>query len=295
MTTVLLLVVGLAILYQLAILVLITVGWRNPRVRHEKDPASLGIGFEEIRFQTAGAKSLYGWWIPCGKAVAPVLILVHGWGRNVQRMLPYVRMLHPAGFDLLVFDARHHGSSDEDGYGAMPKFAEDIHAAVDYLERRLDRGRLGVGIVGLSVGGSAAILASSRDRRIAAVATVGAFADPRDPRATLGRFWWVLGPGLPLAFRFVEWRMGLRFKSFAPQNVIDGSHCRFLLIHGSADHVIPLGHARRLAAAAGSAARLWVIPGRNHSDPHLEPGMADTLASFFQDHLEGAPAAASGK
>ncbi len=289
-----LLVVGVAVLYQAAVLVLITVGWRNPRVRHRKDPSSLGIDFEEVRFPTAGGKTLYGWWIPCGAAGAPVVILVHGWGRNVQRMLPYVKMLHPAGFDLLAFDARHHGSSDEDGYASMPKFAEDILSAVDWTERRCGS-EARIGVLGLSVGGSAAILASSRDGRVAAVATVGAFADPRDPRATLGRFWWILGPGLPLAFRFVEWRMGLRFKSFAPQNVIGRSRCPFLLIHGTEDSVIPLRHARRLADAAGASARLWIIPGRNHSDPHLEPGMDGTLADFFHDNLEGPSAAAAGK
>ena len=287
-------VVGVVVVYQAAVLVLITVGWRNPRAAHRKDPSSLGIGFEGIRFATAGRKTLYGWWIPCGRSGAPVVILVHGWGRNVQRMLPYVKMLHPAGFDLLAFDARHHGSSDEDGYASMPKFAEDILAAVDWVERRCGS-EVHIGVLGLSVGGSAAILASSRDERITAVATVGAFADPRDPRATLGRFWWILGPGLPLAFRFVEWRMGLRFKSFAPQNVIGRSRCPFLLIHGSEDTVIPLRHARRLAVAAGVSARLWIIPGRNHSDPHLEPGMPDTLAAFFRDTLDGAHVAAVGK
>ncbi len=292
--SVVLLVVGVALLYQAAVLVLITVGWRNPRDRHRKDPSSLGIDFEEIRFSTIGGKNLYGWWIPCGRSGAPAVVLVHGWGRNVQRMLPYVGMLHPAGFDLLAFDARHHGSSDDDGYASMPKFAEDVVCAVDYIEGRRGPGP-NIGVLGLSVGGSAAILASSRDDRIAAVATVGAFADPRDPRATLGRFWWILGPGLPLAFRFVEWRMGLRFKSFAPQSVIGRSRCPFLLIHGTKDTVIPLRHARRLAAAAGASARLWIIPGRNHSDPHLEPGMADALATFFRDNLEGASAAAAGK
>ncbi len=291
---VVLLVAGVAVLFQAAVLVLITVGWRNPRVRHRRDPSSLGVDFEEIRVPAVGGKTLYGWWIPCGTSGAPVVILVHGWGRNVQRMLPYVKMLQPAGFDLLAFDARHHGSSDEDGYASMPKFAEDIVSAVDWAERR--RGsEVRIGVLGLSVGGSAAILASSRDDRIAAVATVGAFAEPRDPRATLGRFWWILGPGLPLAFRFVEWRMGLRFKSFAPENVIGRSRCPFLLIHGTEDSVIPLRHARRLAAAAGASARLWIIPGRDHSDPHLEPAMADTLAAFFRDNLEGAPAAAAGK
>jgi uncharacterized protein len=282
-----LVVAGIAALYQLAVLLVMTVGWRNPRVRHGSDPESLGLAFEEIRFPTAGGKMLYGWWVPCGAADAPVLILVHGWGRNVERMLPYVAMLHPAGFDLLAFDARHHGSSDDDTFASMPKFSEDIRAAIDVVAKHRAPAPSDVGVLGLSVGGSAAIHASAYDPRIAAVATVGAFANPRDPRATLGRFWWVLAPGLPLAFRFVEWRIGLRFRDIAPENVIHRARARFLLIHGTADTVIPLAHARRLAAAAGSAARLWIIPGRGHSDPHREPDMASTLTEFFREALAG--------
>jgi pimeloyl-ACP methyl ester carboxylesterase len=208
---VLLVLVSVAVAYQVVVLALVLVGWRNPRVRHRRDPGSLGLAFEEVRFPTVRGKSLYGWWIPSPSAAGRVLVLVHGWGRNVERMLPYVAMLQPAGFDLLAFDARHHGSSDDDGYAALPKFSEDIRAAVDLVAARLGSARVEVGVLGLSIGGSAAIHAAAVDPRISAVATVGAFADPSDPRATLGRRWWLLAPGLPLAFRLVERRIGVRF------------------------------------------------------------------------------------
>jgi uncharacterized protein len=282
-------VAGAAALYQLVVLTVVVLGWRNPRVPHRRDPGSLGLAFATVRIPTAGGKALHGWWIPSGAAAAPCVILVHGWGRNVERMLPYVAMLHPAGFDLLAFDARHHGSSDRDGYASMPKFSEDIRAAVDWLATRGGgTGPVAVGVLGLSVGGSAAIHAASCEPRIAAVATVGAFADPRDPRATIGRYWWVLGPGLPLAFRFVEWRVGLRFRSVASERVIARARASFLLIHGTEDVVVPVAHAHRLATAAGATARTWILPGRGHSDPHRDGAMAPTLAAFFGDVLAAA-------
>jgi pimeloyl-ACP methyl ester carboxylesterase len=282
-----LVVLGVAALYQAAVVLVVTVGWRNPRVRHRRDPASLGLAFETVRIPTAGGRTLHGWWIPAGTAAAPCVVLVHGWGRNAERMLPYVAMLHPAGFDLLAFDARHHGSSDGDGYASLPKFSEDVRAAVDHvLERRgAGPGPGAVGVLGLSVGGSAAIHAAAHDPRIAAVATVGAFADPADPRATIGRRWWVLAPGLPLAFRLVERRIGIRFRSVAPERVIGRARARFLLVHGAEDAVVPVRHARRLAAAAGAAARTWILPGRGHSDPHRESGMSAALGGFFAEAL----------
>jgi pimeloyl-ACP methyl ester carboxylesterase len=283
--SVILLVLLSAVAYQAAVLMVMVVGWRTPRVPHRRDPGSLGLAFETIRFPTAGGKTLHGWWIPSGRAGAPVLVLVHGWGRNAERMLPYVTMLHPAGYDLLLFDARHHGSSEEDGFASMPKFSQDIRAAVDYLRTSGLNTAGSVGVLGLSVGGSAAIHAAARDPRIAAVATVGAFADPSDPRATLGRFWWILAPGLPLAFRYVERKIGFRLRDVAPEKMIGRARARFLLIHGDRDEVIPLAHGRRLAAAAGERAELWVVPGRGHSDPHLEEAMAGRLAAFFGKNL----------
>jgi pimeloyl-ACP methyl ester carboxylesterase len=285
MRAVLLLILA-GIVYQAFVLLVVAVGWRNPRTRHGRGPDRLGLDFETVHFPTAGGKRLHGWWIPSGMKGAPVIILVHGWGRNVERMLPYVKMLHPAGYDLLAFDARHHGSSDDDQFGSMPKFSEDIRAAVDYVAHRHNPLFAAVGVLGLSVGGSAAIHAAAHDPRIAAVVTVGAFADPRDPRATLGRFWWLLAPGLPLAFRYIEWRMGRRLKSVAPEGVIGRARARFLLIHGTKDTVIHLDHARRLAAAAGASARLWIVNGRGHSDPHLDEAMAPTLKAFFDETLQ---------
>lgn len=280
-------VVAVAVVYQAAVIVAVTLGWRNRRAPHRRDPGSLGLAFETVRIPTAGSKTLHAWWIPSGAAAAPSLILVHGWGRNVERMLPYVEMLHRASFDLLVIDARHHGSSDGDTYASMPKFSEDIRAAVDYVagRRGAPTNHTRVGVLGLSIGGSAAIHAAAHDQRIAAVATVGAFSDASDARATVGPYWWVLAPGLPLAFRLFERRIGLRFRDISPENLITGARARFLLIHGTEDTVIPVAHARRLAAAAGTAARTWIIPGRGHSDPHREPDMAARLAAFFSDTL----------
>jgi len=284
----LLVAVGLLVVYQAAVILMVRLGWRVPRVPHRRDPSALGIAFETIRFGTAKGKSLHGWWIPAEPAgtPAPCLVLVHGWGRNVERMLPWIEILRPAGYDLLAFDARHHGSSDADDFASMVKFSEDIRAAVDVAVQRRGAHQAKVGVLGLSVGGSAAIHAAAHDDRIAAVATVGAFADPSEPRVLLGRRWWILAPGVPLAFRLAERRVGFRFRAVAPERLIGKARARFLVIHGADDVVIPASNAGRLAAASAGA-RAWVIAGRGHSDPHREPAMAATLTAFFREALGG--------
>ena len=270
-----------AALYQLAVVLIVRLAWRTPRGAPRRDPSRLGIPFETVRFPTLRGKSLHGWWMPSGVEHAPCVVLVHGWGRSVERMLPWIELLRPGGFDLLAFDAREHGLSDPDGFASMVKFSEDIRGAVSYA--RESRGALdggGIGVLGLSTGGSAAIHAAAHDPRITAVATVGAFAVP-SARVLLGKRWWLLAPGVPLAFRLAERRVGFRFHEEAPQRLVGRSRARFLFIHGADDAVIPVANARQLAEAAGPKAEAWIIPGRGHSDPNREPEMAARLTTFF--------------
>ncbi len=277
------LAVAVAAFYQVLVLVGLAVAWRNPRVPHEHDPGSLGIGFTEVWIPTAGGRSLYGWWIPAGEADAPVVVLVHGWGRNVERMLPYVAMLHPAGFHLLAFDARNHGRSGADRFASLKKFSEDVRAAVAFAAARPEARRIGV--LGLSIGGAAAIHAAAREPRIAAVVSVGAFASPADAMLPPARWRWLLLPGMPLALRFVEWRIGASLADLAPEASIARAGAPFLLVHGADDAVVPVAHARRLAAAGAGRAELWVISGRGHSDPHLEAGFSERVTRFLATHL----------
>jgi pimeloyl-ACP methyl ester carboxylesterase len=272
---------GAFILYQVAVIVLTTVLWRNRRVPSQRTPASLGVPFSDVRFPTANGRTLHGWWIPCDQTQRPTLILVHGWGRNAERMLPYIAILRPMGYHLLAFDARHHGASDRDGHASMKKFSEDIRAALDMLAGQPEVDADRVGVVGLSVGGSAAIHAAANEPRLRAVVTVGAFAHPREAMLEMGfgKFW--LAPAMPLVFRFMEWRVGARFDDLAPERQITRVAGRVLLIHGERDTVVPASDAHRLARAAQGHAEVWLLPGRGHSDVHLEPALPARLEGFF--------------
>jgi dipeptidyl aminopeptidase/acylaminoacyl peptidase len=277
---------GTLVLYQVIVLVLTTVLWRNPRVPSRRTPESLAVPFLDIRFPTANGRTLHGWWIPVDDRRRPALVLVHGWGRNAERMLPYVAILRSMGYHLLAFDARHHGTSDRDGHASMKKFSEDIRAAIEFVidQPGVDPGRLGV--LGLSIGGSAAIHAAAHDPRIRAVVTVGAFANPREAMLEMGFGKKLLAPAMPLTFRFMEWRVGARFDDLAPERQIARIAGRVLIIHGQQDAFVPVSNAHRLVRAAPNHAELWLLPDRGHSDVHLEPTLPGRLKAFFAEALE---------
>ena len=253
---------------------------------HNEDPGSLGIEFEEIGFQTQNEKQLYGWWIPVeGGNERPVIILIHGWTRNVQRMLPYVKMLHN-DFNLLAFDSRSHGRSEEDTYSSMPRFAEDISAAISFIDANYP-GKA-IGALGLSMGGAAAIYAASKNEHIKAVASVGAFAHPADVmRLEFKKRHIPYFPMVWLMFEYMQFIMKDRFNDIAPEKNIGKANAQFLIIHGTEDITAPVAQAHRLFKAANDKkAELLLLPGMAHSNCHEFPGIDKQILEFFKKSLK---------
>jgi pimeloyl-ACP methyl ester carboxylesterase len=271
----------------LIIIMLITAfllrAFRNPVRVHEKTPKEIGISCEEISIPTKNNKELYGWWIE-GKVTKPVLILIHGWGRNVGKMMPYIKNLQPKDYNLLIFDSRNHGHSDPDDYSSMLKFAEDIKASVDFLENRKAT-QNGVGLIGLSIGGGAAIYAAAHDSRIDSVVTVGAFANPAEVmRKQLADRHIPYIPFVWLLFKFIELRIGAKFSNIAPVNNVAKAKARFLFVHGKKDTVVPLEQGEQLIKAANPKnAKLIVYQTKAHSNCHFAKGFWETVDDFFMN------------
>jgi pimeloyl-ACP methyl ester carboxylesterase len=264
------------------IIYLLLRAFRNPVRVHDATPGGFNIAYKEVLIPAKNNKKLYGWQIK-GSPDKPVLILVHGWGRNVGKMLPYIKNLHPKGYGLLVFDSRNHGHSDADDHSSMLKFAEDILASVDYLQKH-ENITNGIGVIGLSIGGAASVYAAAHDNRIKAVVTVGAFADPVEiMRREMTRRHIPYFPFVWMLFKVIQWKTGKRFSEIAPVNNIARARARFLIIHGDKDEVVPPEQAYKLINAAGpQKAKPVIIKNRRHSDCHLEKGFWEIIDNFFK-------------
>jgi pimeloyl-ACP methyl ester carboxylesterase len=284
------------VLILLLLFVVLFIGsksFENKVRQHSQTPQSMGIAFSEISIPTKNARKLYGWMLKNGKEL-PTVILMHGWGRNVERVLPYIQNLYDQDFNLVAFDSRNHGSSDRDDYSTMVKFAEDISAAIDFIREDGYFENDAIGIVGLSIGGAASIYAAARDSRITSVATVGAFSNPYEVmKETLQQHHIPFMPMGWLIMKYLEFRVGFTFKSVAPEKHIGKSDAQFLLIHGDADETIAPGHLGRLTRSAKSGnASSWMIPSRGHSNCHLEEGFWERLTDHLKKTLNPKPPAA---
>ena len=121
-----------AALLLLLLVALVHLGFRVPPNPEWGDPGGLGMEFETVSIPTVAAKRLFGWFLPVPGATGSMVIL-HGWGSNAELILPLALPFQRAGLNVLLVDARNHGRSDRHGFSSLPRFAEDLDHAIDWL------------------------------------------------------------------------------------------------------------------------------------------------------------------
>ena len=262
----------------------------NKMYRYEKKPHLItpeehNIPFEEILIPTNKNSQLYSWWIPASPD-APTIILLHGWGRNLSRMMPYIQQLHPLGYNLLAFDARNHGSSSPTKHPTVGTFSEDILAVLDFLSKSDLISSDNIGILGLSIGGGAAINAAGWDKRIQSVITVGALSHPMTLMKLEFQKRHIPDFIATIILGYMRFRFSLDFDKIAPVNNIPKANAAFLLIHGDEDETVPLTHGQALAEAGNpEQTRLWLVPGKGHSNCHNHPDFWENVEMFLKETL----------
>ena len=267
--TVLLIIAAMAAAFPL----IVRIGFRAPRIIEQGSPEQYGLAYREVSIPTENDKRLFAWFVPpptTGPASA--VAVLHGWGGNAEMMLPLAQPLHSAGYAVLLFDSRNHGRSDSDGFSSLPRFAEDLEHALDWLALQPDVDATRLAALGHSVGAAAALLVASRRPDLAAVASIAAFADPESMMRRFLAAHHV--PYFPLGrpvLRYVQHAIGHHFSDIAPRNTIRQVRCPVLLVHGSDDATVPVEDAMAIyARRPGDQVRLLILAGDHDSSREAE-------------------------
>ncbi|MEX1037748.1 MAG: alpha/beta fold hydrolase [Acidimicrobiia bacterium] len=231
-----------------------------PQRDARQTPRDLGLPEERVWLESVNGTLLHGWFIPVEDR-APAVIVLHGWGGNAALMLPLAPHFHRAGFHALFLDARNHGLSEHDKFTSMPRFAEDLEVAVDWLQAHPEVSS--VGVIGHSVGAGAAILSASRGDKLDAVVSISAPAHPGDMMRR--QMTSIPKPVLTLILAAIQRIIGYRFDAFAPRNRIGLVQAPVMLVHGADDTVVSIDSLYELAAAHPTAETL-VVADAAHSD-----------------------------
>lgn len=243
-------------------------------------------GAESVWFASADGTQLHGWFIPArdsNGAVAtdrrmPAILHVHGNAGNIESHAWFTEYLPPVGFAVFVFDYRGYGESHGRARTRGP-LIEDTNAALSALLARPDVDPQRIGVYGQSLGGAIGLNVMADRTEIKCGVFESSFASWRSIAAC------TIGGDQPNLF--CRTLVGILISdSHSPVDAIARIQRPMLLLHGTADSIIPISHSRRLKEAAGEHATLIELPGGDHntlrdSNPEIE----DAVIGFLREHL----------
>lgn len=262
-------------------------GPRRPAHDFGFTPFEVGAHAEDVTFHATDGTRLAGWWFAHEDAIArgaepDVVVVSHGYRGTKQDMLGIGPGLWRAGFEVLLYDFRGNGAS-EDGPQSLAHYEQqDLDAALALVRARRPGAR--VHLLGFSMGAAVSILVAARDTGIVSVVADSAFADMRGVIAHAVANLHLPSATVPLVDLATGARYGYRFREVAPVDAVGAIAPRpLLLLHGTEDSVIPVEHALRLAEAAGAGSELHLTEGAAHCGTYFadRPGYIARVAAFL--------------
>lgn len=222
---------------------------------------------ESVTIDSSSGSRLAGWFIPVADSNAPVVILMHGVRGCRGDMLERARLLAKAGYATLLFDFQAHGQSSgkQITFGYLE--SRDAQAAVQFVRTRQPKSK--IGLIGVSMGGAAALL-SEPPLQVDAMVLESVYPDI--VRATEDRIVMRLGAigkiFTPLLTTQLRLRLGIGVEQLRP---IDGAPKvtapKFFLA-GTDDLQTTLSEAKELFKAAAEPKEFWAVEGAGHVNLH---------------------------
>jgi len=240
-----------------------------------RTPAYKNLAYQDIYFDTADAIRLHGWWLPAQNENLGTIVFLHGNAENISTHISSVAWLPANGYNVFLFDYRGYGLSQ--GQPDLAGLHQDVEAALSWI-KQYPQASSKIILFGQSLGASLAVtsLAESAHREIIQALIIDSgFTGYRDiAREKLANFW-LTWP--------IQWPLSLLINNrYQPlKQIARISPIPVLIIHGTADQIIPIQHAKRLHAAAKEPKQLWLIPNGKHIQsmnyPHIRQRLLDYL------------------
>lgn len=215
-------------------------------------PKTWGWKFEDVWFGSKDGTRLHGWFIPAaGKKAKGTVVFSHGNAGAMGHHLGFVTWLLPEGFNVLMYDYRGFGKSGGvlDRHGMV----QDVRAAFEYVKTRRDVDKDRLVSFGHSLGAAKSITALGETPvpGVKAVVSDGGFASYRGMAEVIaGR----VGANIVTD----EW---------APKDwVAKVAPVPLLIVHGTADEVVPLEQGKLLFGAATGPKTMFTVKGGHHGD-----------------------------
>lgn len=254
-------------------------------------PQSIGhppidLAITNVEFPSDSGAAIRGWIIP-GEKGRGAVVLMHGVRATRLSMLERARFLARAGYTVLLFDFQSHGESggEQITFGYLE--SKDARAAVNLLRSNYPGEKIGV--IGVSMGGAASLLASPA---LDVNAMVLEMVYPSIDRAISNRLKMYIGDWAGVLTPLLTWqfnpRLGVSSDALRPIDHVGAINAPKLFIAGADDRHTTLEESRQLYDAASSPKELWVVDGATHEDLHAITATEyeRRILDFFGRHLQ---------
>jgi len=214
-----------------------------------------------------------------------VVVLLHGMGGSRLWMLDRARMLHAVGYATVMIDLQAHGDSPGKAITAGHVEKHDVRAAVGFARR--EHPNESIGVIGVSLGGAAAVLASPLG--IDALVIESVYPNIRD--AIHNRVAARLGPlaAVPAALLLVQLklRFGISPSALRPIDHLREVDCPVFILSGTEDRHTRVQETQAMFAAVPGRKELWLVDGAAHVDlyGHDPDQYRARILSFLRRHL----------
>jgi dipeptidyl aminopeptidase/acylaminoacyl peptidase len=262
---------------------------KQPREVRKQEWESYALWPQKITFKSSDGLTLSGVFVQ-GTNEATI-ILLHGYGRCKEQMLPQASFLNKAGFNILMFDFRASGESEGKYITFGQREQADLEGALDYLKNRggVDIGK--IGLLGFSMGGAVALMKSGDLPEIKAIVINSTFARFKTVIWQNFREYFRGLPFFPLGW-FVLWiikyRTGIYFPVINPIKYLDKLKARpLMIIHGAHDKRIPVDDAFAMYKQAPWLKEFWFVKEAAHDDVYsmTKDRYEDKVLGFFRRYL----------
>lgn len=197
---------------------------------------------------------MHGLWLPHPKMNAPILLYLHGARWNVTGSTARMRNMQQLGFAVLAMDYRGFGKTLPKDLPSEASAREDAMAAWQWLRKQ--HPHTARYIFGHSLGGAIAIDLASRVDDEKALMVEGTFTNIRDMARSFKWGWLPVGPFITQ-----------KFNSLSKISTIGSP---LVVVHGSADALIPPTQGKQLYEAAQGPKQWVLIDGGTHHNTNAK-------------------------
>ena len=257
----------------------------------EQKPDDFNVMCENVSFFTDDNINIKGWFLPSKEKSYKTIIICHGWGTNKSDVLSSTIFFLKRGFNLLYFDFRNHGESGGNKSSLGKLESQDLISAVDFLKTKKKQQSEKIGIYGVSMGASVAIIATALDKRISAVISDSPFSSFNYIISKYAKLFYKIPkyPLVPITLFFIMSRLGFNpEKTSAIYYVSKIAPRPIFIIHGEMDDRIPVSEGKILFDIANEPKIFWTVKNANHLESYSKSAFEyeKRTSDFFKKFLQ---------